>query len=84
MLYCNNPKLSDGYRRASSADSYQTAPTGLWEQFDQVLHCLQFSLPYEAFLCGKIFLFEFESVVVNFYGVRKFWKIAVKLDCHFD
>ena len=56
MAYFNNPKFSDIYVRADSADSDQI----LQEQSDQVLHCQIFLL---HIFCKKLFglatLFEF-------------------------
>ena len=40
--YHNDPKFSDRYAWANSADPDQTAPRG--EQSDQGLHCLPFRL----------------------------------------
>ena len=40
MPYCNDPKFSDRYVWANSADPDQTAP----KQSDQGLHCLPFRL----------------------------------------
>ena len=43
--YRNDPKFSDRYAWANSADPDQTAPRGLLEeQSDQGLHCLPFHL----------------------------------------
>ena len=41
LVYCNNPKFSDRYAWANSADLDQTAPS---KQSDQGLHCLPFRL----------------------------------------
>ena len=43
--YHNDPKFSDGYAWANSADPDQTAPRGaVEEQSDQGLHCFPFRL----------------------------------------
>ena len=50
-VYRKDPKFSDGYARANSADPDQTAPTAqirllLQEQSDRGLYCLLFHLHY--------------------------------------
>ena len=56
--YHNDPKFSDRYAWANSADSDQTTPRGqsdqgLEEQSDQGLHCLPFHLHrLDSLLCG--------------------------------
>ena len=50
--YRNDPKFSDRYAWAKSADPDQTAPK---EQSDQGLHCLQFRLHrLDSFLYGRV------------------------------
>ena len=66
--YRNDPKFSDRYVWANSADPIQ-------------LHCLLFHLHLlevkEVFLCCKTNLFEFKGDYSNMLGVRKFRNFTV-------
>ena len=57
--YRNDPKFSDRYAWANSADPDQTAPRGAEEQSDQGLHCLPFRLHrLDSLLYGRATQFK--------------------------
>ena len=72
--YRNDPKFSDRYAWANSADPDQ-------EQSDQGLHCLPFRQHrLNSLLYGRATSLNFRVITTNFLGVRIFRKFTVSID----